>query len=66
MPNTTYQIQPSKVFYLVEGDFVPRDRAKAEALKALPSTCKVDFEELATDTIQLVHDDRGRLVIQTA
>lgn len=30
----------------------------------MASTCRVDFEKLTTDDIQLVNNDRGNLVVQ--
>jgi len=60
-PNQTYQIKPSKVFYITVGTFNARDLAKTDTLKTLPSTCHIDFDALATDAVQLVHDTHGNL-----
>lgn len=59
----TYQIKPSKIFYVIVGYYTPRDATKSAELKVQPSTCRIGFGELATDNVALVHDGRGRLEI---
>ncbi|KAK2605657.1 hypothetical protein N8I77_008481 [Diaporthe amygdali] len=59
-PNQTYQVKPSKVFYVAIGTYNARDLVK-EGLRTATATFRVDFEELSTNDVQLVHDERGNL-----
>ncbi|KAA8895549.1 hypothetical protein FN846DRAFT_818166 [Sphaerosporella brunnea] len=64
-PNTTYQIKPSNVFCIaaVSSDVQPRTLTTPDSNS---STCIVDFNELQSDDVQIVHDTKGDLIIQTA
>ncbi|KAG6367304.1 hypothetical protein INS49_001491 [Diaporthe citri] len=67
-PNQTYQIEPSKVFHVAIGSYNARNIVK-KSLRTATATFRVDFEELGTDDVQLVHGERGnlqRLVIEGA
>ncbi|KAI1177883.1 hypothetical protein F4777DRAFT_576695 [Nemania sp. FL0916] len=59
-PNTIYQIMPSNIFYVAIGSFNPRD-ATPEGLEA--ASCKIDFNQLPSNDVDLVHDERGKLTI---
>ncbi|KAI0390901.1 hypothetical protein F5Y17DRAFT_37005 [Xylariaceae sp. FL0594] len=59
-PNTSYQIMPSNVFYVAIGTFYPRD-ATPEGLET--SSCKIDFNQLPSNDVGLVHDERGKLTV---
>ena len=61
-PNQTYQVKPSRVFYVVIGTYNARDIVN-KALRTATATFRVDFEELGTDDVQLVHDERGTLQV---
>ncbi|GFP60265.1 hypothetical protein TASIC1_0017002700 [Trichoderma asperellum] len=60
-PGQEYQIAPSKIFYVVVGQFNPYDLT-SPTLKDSPSTCKVDFGALGTDQVTLIHNDTGGLI----
>jgi hypothetical protein len=53
-PHTDYQIEPSKVFYVVPRALEANEK-KPEALD-FSQECKVNFE-LLCPSVQLVHDD---------
>ncbi|KAH8164423.1 hypothetical protein CIB48_g3822 [Xylaria polymorpha] len=59
-PNTCYQIMPSNIFYVAIGTFNPRDATPAGLETA---SCKIDFGQLPTNDVGLVHDERGKLTI---
>ena len=59
-PNTTYQITPSDCFYVAIGRFSPRDPTP-EGLEA--SSCKIDFAQLQSYDVGLVHDEWGKLAV---
>ncbi|KAK1244941.1 hypothetical protein MKX08_004570 [Trichoderma sp. CBMAI-0020] len=60
-PGQEYQIAPSKIFYVVVGEFNPYDLT-SPTLKGSQSTCKVDFGTLGTDQVTLTHNDTGGLI----
>jgi hypothetical protein len=62
-PGQTYVIMPSNKFYVTIGDFNVRDIVK-KPLKASSDTVLVDFDQLATDRVSLVHDAYNNLSIQ--
>ena len=64
MPNTLYQINPGEVFYVTVGHYEARALIKPE-LKDAEVTCRVDFEALGTDDVQIVHDTHGKLQVIT-
>jgi hypothetical protein len=57
-PSTTYQIKPSKVFFVAVGNFEPEALVGAD-LKESSATCKIDFTD--TDDVQIVHDRNGEV-----
>jgi hypothetical protein len=59
-PNTIYQIMPSNIYYVAIGIFNPRD-ATPEGLET--SSCKIDFSQLPSNDVGLVHDERGKLTV---
>jgi len=64
-PGEIYQVCPSTIFYIVQGRFNARDPIPKN-LESAPSTCRVDFKELQTDTVSVVHDEHGKLSIQVS
>lgn len=62
-PNESYQIKPSPVFYIAVGKFSPRDII-TEQVKSLPGTCRIDFGQLETNQVSIVHNDQNKLVPQ--
>jgi len=66
-PGQEYQIAPSKVFYVVVGQFNPYDLTSqplSDVGTIASGICKVDFSILQTDQVTLVHTDRGELIRQ--
>ncbi|KAK1754832.1 hypothetical protein QBC47DRAFT_413752 [Echria macrotheca] len=63
-PGQTYQIIPSNKFYVTLGTFSVRDVVKLPDHLPAPDTVVVDFDELATDQVTLVHDSYGKLNLQ--
>jgi hypothetical protein len=61
MPNTTYNIQPRPIFGILLGDFQPRSNFD----RPTDEICEVDFDQLGTDDVEVVHTDRNELVIVT-
>jgi len=51
---------PSNVFYVAIGTFNPRD-ATPEGLET--SSCMIDFNQLPSNDVGLVHDERGKLTV---
>ncbi|KAF4453770.1 hypothetical protein F53441_3596 [Fusarium austroafricanum] len=64
-PAQTYLIMPSNKFYVTIGSFNVRDIVK-KPLKTSSDTVLVDFDELATDRVSLVHDAYNNLTIQAS
>ncbi|OBS23316.1 hypothetical protein FPOA_03865 [Fusarium poae] len=62
-PGQTYVIMPSNKFYVTIGDFNVRDIVK-KPLKTSSDTVLIDFDQLATDRVSLVHDAYNNLSIQ--
>jgi len=61
-PNTLYWIIPGNIFYLMSGHHKPRDVIKEE-MEHSTSTVMINFDQLRTDDVQIVHDKNGKLVI---
>jgi hypothetical protein len=59
-PNQTYQIKPSKVFFVTIGQYNARDLVK-DGLRTSTASIRVDFGDLGTNDVQLVHDEQGKL-----
>ncbi|KAF9775584.1 hypothetical protein IL306_006292 [Fusarium sp. DS 682] len=59
-PNESYQIKPSTVFYIAVGKFSPRDII-TEQVKSQPGTCRIDFGQLETNQVSIIHNDQNKL-----
>ncbi|KAF4337524.1 hypothetical protein FBEOM_8622 [Fusarium beomiforme] len=62
-PGQTYLIRPPNRFYVTIGSFNVRDIVKGP-LKTSLDTVLIDFDELATDRVSLVHDAYNNLRVQ--
>ncbi|EKJ70225.1 hypothetical protein FPSE_09599 [Fusarium pseudograminearum CS3096] len=62
-PGQTYVIMPSNKFYVTIGSFYVRDIVK-KPLQTSSDTALVDFDQLATENVSLVHDAYNNLSIQ--
>ncbi|KAM0205485.1 hypothetical protein ACHAQI_009207 [Fusarium lateritium] len=60
-PGVEYQIQPSSTWYLTFGDY--RQGSLISTQKIGGSVATIDFSKLPGD-VTIVHDNRGRLVLQ--
>ncbi|CAG9951192.1 unnamed protein product [Clonostachys rosea f. rosea IK726] len=63
VPNQTYQIMPSNKFYITMGEFNTRDLVK-KPQEIGTDTVLVDFDQLATDRVSIVHDANNNLAVQ--
>ncbi|CAH0052043.1 unnamed protein product [Clonostachys solani] len=63
VPNQTYQIMPSNKFYITMGEFNTRDLVK-KPQEIGTDTVLVDFDQLATDRVSIVHDANNNLTVQ--
>lgn len=59
-PNTVYQVKPSNLFYVAIGSYAPR-AGTPEGLEA--SSCMIDFGQLQSNDVGLVHDEYGKLSV---
>lgn len=63
-PAQLYLVKPSATFYVAVGSFQPNDLVKASLSKE-ESTCVVEFDKMATDQINLIHQEDGHLRVAT-